>query len=181
MKNQSIRKKQPTIIDLTKVKKVDNTEEIETTLIKEEQPTTTADEDLKNIEYYSDIIEYEPETISYVSVENIPVYPGCEKYMYDREKSKKCFSKKIAKFFGKNFDTGLASELNLTGLQRINCEFIIDHNGNVSPDIKTTRTHPELAKEIKNIMGKLPKMKPAKQNGKTVNLIYTLPIRFMVE
>ncbi|NIJ43992.1 protein TonB [Wenyingzhuangia heitensis] len=175
-------KKSTKIIDPNHVKKVDNNTKVkETTLIKEEKSVTNSNEDLKNIEYFDDVVEYEPETINYVSVENIPVYPGCEKYMYDREKSKKCFSKKISKFFGKNFDIDLASKLNLVGLQKIDCQFIIDHNGEVSPDIKTTKTHPELEKEIKQVLSDLPKMKPAKQNGKTVNLIYTLPVRFLVE
>ncbi|ANW97175.1 hypothetical protein AXE80_13150 [Wenyingzhuangia fucanilytica] len=84
-------------------------------------------------------------------------------------------------FFGKNFDIGVAEDLDLYGMQRINCQFIINSNGDISPDIQTSRTHPELAEEIKEVFKKLPKMIPAKQNGKPVNLIYILPVRFYVE
>lgn len=137
--------------------------------------------DLDDVDYVEDIEEAGTETIPFISVENIPVFPGCEKYINHKEKSKKCFNKNMSKFFGENFDLGIAQDLNLYGMQKINCQFIINTQGEISPDIETSKTHPELAEAIKNVIKKLPKMIPAKQNGKPVNLIYMLPVRFYAE
>ncbi len=174
--------KKTKVIDPNNITKADNDLEIIDLPIADtgnEIPTEIIDEG--SLDYDPELEIKNVETIDYVSVENIPVYPGCEKYMYDKEKSKKCFSKKISKFFGKEFDSGIAADLNLTGLQSIKCQFIIDENGAIKPDIKTTKTHPELAKEIKSVLAGLPKMIPAKQNGRAVNLRYVLPVKFLVE
>lgn len=175
-------KKKVKVTDPNHITKVENNTEIIESLLKDnDTPEETIDTDLTNIESLHDDEELEPETIDYVSVENIPVFPGCEKFTYDKIASKKCFNKKIAKFFNKEFDTSIASELNLTGLQKIDCQFIINANGHISPDIKTRSKHPKLTEEVETILKKLPKMLPAKQNGKPVNLRYTLPFRFRVE
>lgn len=168
-------------IDPTKFKKAENNADIiEKPINSTEDPSNTPT-DFGDIEYVEVDEEIGVETIPFLSVDNIPVFPGCEKYIRDHEKSKKCFNKNMSKFFGKNFDIGVAEDLNLSGMQKINCQFIIDSHGNISSDIQTTKTHPELAKEIKDVIKKLPKMIPAKQNGKPVNLIYMLPVRFYVD
>jgi len=145
-------------------------------------------EDLENLDdflntedYEDDIEEKTIETISFISVENIPLYPGCEKYSGNKVKSLKCFEKKIRKFFTKRFDIGIAEETGLKGLQSINCNFIIDENGLVEQTVLMTKTHPIIQKEIKTTLQKLPKMTPANQNGKNVKIIYKLPVKFMIE
>ncbi|MGY5355230.1 energy transducer TonB [Wenyingzhuangia sp. IMCC45467] len=169
------------LIDPTKFKKTDNnTDIIEKPIISTDVPVDIPS-DLEGVEFIDIPEDAGVETIPFMSVDNIPVFPGCEKYINNNEKSKKCFNKNMAKFFGKNFDLGIAEELNLYGMQKINCQFIINSKGEISPDIQTTKTHPELAKEIKDVIKKLPKMIPAKQNGKPVNLIYMLPVRFHAE
>lgn len=152
----------------------------------QETPLTPSNENTSKIDQSSIIYDKEEEalveeTIHYVAVQNVPVFPGCEKYKDDKKKSMQCFSKGVSKFFNKNFDTEIANDLNLQGVQNIGCVFVIDTNGQIKPDVKTSKTHPELAKEIKSILKKLPKMQPAKQNGKAVNMMYSLPIRFRLE
>lgn len=172
------------VIDPNNIKKVVNkTELIESPIAATDENSKTTDKDFSDVKFSDYEPEnLEPETIPFTTVENIPVYPGCEKFIYDKEKSTKCFNKKISKLFNKEFDTEIASDLNLTGIQKINCQFIIDANGNISPEIKTSsKTHPDLAKEVRDVLKKIPKMMPAKQNGKAVNLIYSLPFRFRVE
>lgn len=167
-------------IDPTTFKKEKNDVDIiEKIMVNKDE--TVADTDIKDIKYENIPEEAGIETVPYISVDNVPVFPGCEKYIYDKKKSKKCFNKNMSKFFGRNFDLGLASDLNLSGIQKINCQFIIDSNGEISPDIYTSKTHPKLAEEIKSVIKKLPKMIPAKQNGNPVNLIYKLPVKFYVE
>ncbi|MGY5352076.1 energy transducer TonB [Wenyingzhuangia sp. IMCC45533] len=175
-------KDKPTeITDPNNVKKEEND-----LIIKESPLGATDNEPLEvidegSIKHTSDIEDKNEENIPFISVENIPVFPGCEKYKYDKTKSKKCFSSKISKFFTKKFDASIASDLNLTGIQSIYSQFIIGSNGYITEDITTRSARPELSKQVEKILMKLPKMEPAQQNGKPVNIIYTLPVKFLVE
>ena len=64
-------------------------------------------------------------------IENVPVFPGCERGK-QFEKRRKCMSEKIAKFVQRRFNTDLAGDLGLSGRQRINVIFKIDKRGNVT-------------------------------------------------
>lgn len=114
----------------------------------------------------------------FMPLEQAPVFPGCEDL--SKEESKLCFSKKIAQFVNKNFNTGLADELNLTGKQRIFVQFVIDKQGKVT-DIKTKAPHARLEKETLRVINELPLMKPGMQHLKPVKVLYTLPITFEVQ
>jgi len=117
--------------------------------------------------------------IPFSVVENAPIYQGCENFSTNT-KRRICTSDKITKFVQKNFNTGLAGDLGLTGRQRINVVFKIDANGNVS-GIRSRAPHPRLEEEAKRVIRLLPKMSPGKQNGENVIVPYSLPIIFQVE
>ena len=89
-------------------------------------------------------------------------------------------SEKISKHIRKKFDTDIASELGLEGIQKINVMFKIDQNGNVV-DIQARSLHRALEKEAKEVIGKLPQMTPGKQHNKNVSVIYGVPIKFNVK
>src|SRR5690606_36281335 len=93
---------------------------------------------------------------------------------------KKCMSDKIQQFVSKNFNTELASELGLSGVQKIIVLFKIDKNGNIV-NVQSRAPHPGLEKESKRVIGKLPQMQPGKQRGKAVIVPYSLPITFRVQ
>jgi protein TonB len=111
-------------------------------------------------------------------IENVPVFPGCEGGNNDAKK--KCMSDKISDFVNKKFNTDLASELGLSGRQRINVIFKIDKTGNIV-GIRARAPHPGLEKEATRVIGLLPKMQPGKQRGKAVTVPYSLPIIFQVQ
>lgn len=117
-------------------------------------------------------------TIPLNFVQKVPVFPGCEKAI-SNEESKKCFSEKIGKLIQKHFNTGIAQEYGLTGKQNIGVQFNVDTNGNVA-EIKTRAPHPELEKEIKRVLNKIPKMQPGEQNNVPVKVQYALPINFVI-
>ena len=117
-------------------------------------------------------------TVPVNAVEEAPVFPGCEK-MNGRDERIKCMSDKINQHIRKKFDTNLGSKLGLDGIQRINVMFTIDTNGNVV-GIKALSKHKALDDEAVEVMGKLPKMQPGKQNQKPVKVSYTFPIIFQV-
>ena len=118
------------------------------------------------------------ESVPFAAIEKVPLYPGCEGS--SNEELKACFSKKIAAFVGEHFNTKLGNTLNLEGRQRISVQFAIDNTGTVT-NIKARGPHPELETEAIRIMELLPQMTAGEQDGKTVSVLYSLPIIFQVD
>ncbi|WP_298498272.1 energy transducer TonB [uncultured Algibacter sp.] len=122
----------------------------------------------------------EPENVPFVSIQNAPIYPGCENAK-DNDTRKKCMSEKISKLIQRKFDgTEIASNYGLTGKQKIDVQFTIDKNGHVT-NIKTRAPHAKLEKEAVRVINFIPKMTPGKQRDKNVGVIYNLPIVFQVK
>ncbi|MFD2724892.1 energy transducer TonB [Hyunsoonleella rubra] len=135
----------------------------------------------KNIVEVEDIeIEKVEEDIEvpFAVVEEVPVFPGCENG--NKNDKKNCMSKKISDFVSRTFNTELASELGLSGRQRVNVIFKIGKTGGIT-DVRARANHPLLEEEAKRVIGLLPKMKPGMQRGRTVTVPYSLPIIFQVE
>ena len=118
------------------------------------------------------------EEVSFSSVENVPIFPGCEKG--NNAKRRKCMSEKISKFVQKRFNTKLARNLGLSGRQRISVIFKIDKLGDVV-GIRARAPHPKLEDEAIRVVNLLPKMKPGIQLGKAVIVPFSLPIIFEVK
>lgn len=114
--------------------------------------------------------------VPFSKIEKVPVYPGCERHKTN-DKRKKCMSEKITKLINKRFNTDLGSEYGLSGRQRINTQFTIDKNGNVT-DVKIRGPHNVLEKEANRVINKIPNMEPGLQRNVPVGVIYTLPIIF---
>ena len=155
---------------------VEDEEEVEETVIE----STEADQETEIVEVEEVVVEEVEEDIDvpFAVIENVPVFPGCEKGSNNQKRA--CMSKKISQFVNKKFNTELASDLGLSGRQRINVIFKIDKTGTVT-GIRARAPHPGLEKEAKRVIGLLPKMKPGKQRGKPVNVPYSLPIIFQVQ
>ena len=155
---------------------VEDEEEIEETVIE----STESDEEEEIVEIEEVEVEEVEEDIEvpFAVIENVPVFPGCEKGNNDAKR--KCMSDKINKFVQKKFNTDLAGDLGLTGRQRINVIFKIDKKGDVV-GVRSRAPHPRLEKEAARVINLLPKMKPGKQRGKAVTVPYSLPIVFQVQ
>ncbi len=116
--------------------------------------------------------------IPFAAIEKVPTYPGCSG---DNETMKKCMSTKIAQFLNENFNTKLADELNITGMQRIATQFKIDKTGRVVDVTARSLSHtPELEAEAIRVVKLLPQMEPGEQKGVKVGVLYSLPIVFEV-
>ncbi|MBT8244988.1 MAG: energy transducer TonB [Winogradskyella sp.] len=156
---------------------VEDEEEVEETVIESTETEQDAEivevEDVE-VEEVEEILE-----VPFAVIENVPVFPGCEKQKGNNAK-KKCMSEKIAKFVNKKFNTDLAGDLGLSGRQRISVGFKVDRSGNVT-NIYARAPHPGLEKEAKRVIGLLPKMKPGRQRGQAVTVPYGLPIVFQVQ
>ena len=88
-------------------------------------------------------------------------------------------SDKINKLITRKFNTDIASDAGLEGIQKINVVFKIDKHGNVS-QVQARAKHPMLVKEAERVVKKIPQMEPGKQKNKEVEVLYSLPIVFKV-
>ncbi|WP_194766940.1 energy transducer TonB [Tamlana sp. I1] len=122
----------------------------------------------------------EEEPVDFISIQNVPIYPGCERAK-GNEARKKCMSEKITKLIQNKFDGGeIASDYGLKGRQKINVQFTIDKTGHVT-NIKTRAAIPELEEEAERVIKIIPEMIPGRQHDKNVGVIYNLPILFQVQ
>lgn len=139
--------------------------------------------DLADIPEVEDIEEpedtEEPANVPFIAVEDVPVFPGCER-LSDNEERKECMSSRINNFVNKNFNTGLAQDLGLTGTNLVIVTFVVNREGEVE-QIQARAPHPALAEEAKRVIRELPSMEPGKQRGKAVPVSYSIPIRFKVQ
>lgn len=131
-------------------------------------------EDIKVIDRVEEIEDY-----NIISVEEVPIYPGCEG-LNSNEERRDCMSEKINRHVNRIFDTSLGSELGLSGVHRIYVSFRIEPTGKVSI-IGARGPHPKLEAEAIRVAKALPEMQPGKQGGKPVGVIYSLPITFRVQ
>ncbi|MBU2950512.1 energy transducer TonB [Tamlana agarivorans] len=155
---------------------VEDEVEVEETVIE----STEVDQETEIVEVEEVVVEEveEDADVPFSVIENVPVFPGCEKGSNNEKRD--CMSKKISQFVNKKFNTELASELGLSGRQRINVIFKIDKTGSIT-GVRARAPHPGLEKEAARVINLLPKMKPGKQRGKPVNVPYSLPIIFQVQ
>ncbi|TYB79080.1 M56 family metallopeptidase [Bizionia myxarmorum] len=116
--------------------------------------------------------------VPFAVVDQVPVFPGCESGS-SNEVNKQCMSKKLNAFVAENFNTELATTLNLTGIQQIRVFFKISETGKIV-DIKARAPKPELEAEAKRVLNMLPDLIPGKNKGQKVRVAYYLPIKFQV-
>jgi len=123
-----------------------------------------------------EVIE-EPEEVkvNWITIEEVPVFPGCE-----NEKDKRaCFNDMMQKHIRKNFRyPELAQEMNIEG--RVNTTFMIKNDGTIGT-IQKRGPHDVLEKEAVRILSKLPKMTPGKQRGSAVKVSFAIPITFKLQ
>ena len=118
------------------------------------------------------------EEVLFNIIEEVPVFPGCEKGTKSQKKA--CLNKSLQKHIQRYFNSELANELGLApGKKKIHVQFKIDKDGAIT-DINARAPHPRLKEEAIRAAKKIPAMKPGKQRGKAVRVSYTLPITFNV-
>jgi len=138
----------------------------------------TTDKPVKIEDVIKVVAPPEPVDVPYAFVEKVPVYPGCENASTNEER-RVCMSKKIAKHIQRKFDAGIASELGLSGKQKIHVGFKINKYGEVT-EVRAITKYKALKLEAEDVIGKLPKMTPGKQHNKNVSVVYSQPIVFNV-
>lgn len=112
-------------------------------------------------------------------IQKSPVFPGCEN-LESNAGRKACLNEKIKAFIDKNFNRDLASEYNLSGSLRTQVLFTLDNKGNII-NIEARGPHPRLEEEARRVIKMLPEITPGKQNGKAVNVLFSVPILFEIK
>ena len=161
-----------------KIEIVEDEEEIEETVL---ESTETDESEAVEVEEIEEIEEEEEmDDVPFAIIEQVPVYPGCERKSSNAEK-KKCFSENVQKHVNRKYNTGLAGDLGLSpGRKRVFVMFKIDKTGKIV-DVRARGPHARLEKEAVRVVSLLPEMTPGKQRGRSVGVKYTLPITLIVE
>jgi len=115
------------------------------------------------------------------AVEELPIYPGCEAAVAaSREEGFECFNRMIMALVSRNVAyPKKARQLNIQG--KVYVRFIIEKDGYVSNVEVARSADPELDAEAARVIKMLPRMEPAKVNGKPVRITYTIPINFRLK
>lgn len=163
----------PVIIAPPVIEVVENNKEIIETVIESTEP----DQDTEIMEV-PDVIyeEVDPEIyVDWVSIEEVPVFPGCE-----NEKDKRaCFQKMMNKHISKVFRyPEMAQEMGIQG--KVHTQFTIQKDGNIG-SVLLRGPDKILEAEAGRIINKLPKMKPGKQRDRNVKVAFAIPINFKLQ
>nr|WP_143916704.1 energy transducer TonB [Aquimarina algiphila]TSE08270.1 hypothetical protein FOF46_12800 [Aquimarina algiphila] len=97
-----------------------------------------------------------------------------------KKRTQENYSKQMKKLITKYFNTDIGRKLGLQGVQRIYVRYEINKDG-VIKDIETRAPHPELEKEAKRVLQKIPKLIAGTYKNEPVRTIYHLPIVFKIE
>lgn len=161
----------PQVIEI----KEDEEEIIETVI---ESTESNEDIEITPIENIEVADTDEPEIVPWITIENAPVFPGCEA-ISDEDEKKACFQEMMQKHIQRHFRyPESAQEMGLQG--RVNIIFTIQKDGSIG-DVQMRGPHEILEKEAARIISKLPKMTPGKQRGTPVKVPFSIPITFKLQ
>ena len=96
------------------------------------------------------------------------------------KKKKKCFKESISKFIKQEFNSSILNVLDISEPQQVAAFFLIDKNGNVS-SMKVRVADVAIQAEIGRILRKIPKMKPATQDGINVPVVCSILVTYSSE
>lgn len=115
------------------------------------------------------------------AVEELPIYPGCETAVAaSREEGFNCFNRMIMALVGRN--VVYPKKAIHKGIQgSVLVSFIIEKDGYVSNVKVESSVDPELDAEAVRVIKMMPRMEPAKVNGKPVRIRYAIPINFRLK
>ncbi|WP_460220118.1 energy transducer TonB [Psychroserpens sp. MEBiC05023] len=124
-------------------------------------------------------VNYEDQPHSWYAVDEKPNFIDAPKNLSE-EKVESYFNNRLSKIVKQNFDMDIASKLGLKGRQRILTQFTINGKG-IIENIRIRSPHPKLENEARRVIQQFPKFKPAKHHNQPVDLLFSLPIVFVIE
>ena len=153
---------------------VEDEDEVEETII---ESTETDEEEIIEVEDIEIIEEVVEETVIFAVVEDVPIYPGCEKQ--PKNQHRKCFEQGVQQHIRKTFRyPEIAQEMGIQG--RVNVQFTVMTDGSIG-NILVRGPDKNLEKEAQRIMSSLPRMTPGKQRGRPVKVPFSIPVNFQLQ
>lgn len=163
------------------IKKIIETPSEEPIVKLEKQPEVTdgvIDSNFVPVEII-EIVEDEDEVVPFVFVEKYPTFSDCGD-VSTKDEQKACFEQGLLNHISSNFKYP-HRELEMGLEEKVYVEFVISKKGEVS-QVEIVRGNMDgFIKESKRLINTLPKVKPAEQRGKPVNMKYTIPIKFKIK
>lgn len=111
-------------------------------------------------------VKKEEGPIAMAMVEEKPKFPGGDKAMYE------WLSKNI-------IYPPAASEVGASG--KVTVSFVVEKNGSITNVQVVRGKHPALDKEAVNVIKKMPRWTPGRNNGQPVRVTYMLPVNFQLQ
>ncbi|PIB30389.1 energy transducer TonB [Maribacter sp. 4G9] len=151
-------------------------EEDDVEIIETEILSTEVDTDTEILEVDDIIIDDidEPVEVNWITIEEVPIFPGCE----NAKDKRACFNEMMQKHIQKNFRyPELAQEMGIQG--KVNTMFEIKVDGSIGT-IQKRGPHKILEEEATRILNKLPMMTPGQQRGTPVKVSFSIPINFVL-
>jgi hypothetical protein len=108
-------------------------------------------------------------------VEIDPVYNSCEELSI--EETRECFNNKVSTFIKREFNLSVSKDLNLSEPKLVEAFFIINENGNLT-GMKVRDSEVTVQAEILRVLRKIPVMKPATHNGKSVSVLCSIIVKY---
>ena len=153
---------------------VQDEEEVEETVI---ESSETSNDEIIEVDDVDIEEEDEDINIPFAIIEDVPIFPGCEKVSKDKRRD--CFQDQMNKHIKRNFQyPEIAQEMGIQG--RVYVSFIIDKDGSIN-NITMRGPDQNLEKEAQRIISKLPQMIPGKQRGRAVRVPFSIPITFRLQ
>ena len=112
-------------------------------------------------------------------VEEMPRFPGCED-IDDQKAKEDCAKKKMLEFIYTNLRYPKeAREKGVSGMAVV--QLIVERDGSISHASIIKNPGAGTGKEVQRVVESMPKWIPGKQSGKTVRVVYTLPVKFKLQ
>jgi len=118
---------------------------------------------------------------TYMVIDDMPLFPGCDAFAGNLAERKKCSNQKMLEFIYKDLKyPEAAKEKGVEGT--VVAQFVVDATGNVS-EIEIIREIGEGCDEaVISVLENMNKMEqkwtPGKEDGKAVKVMFTLPVKF---
>lgn len=130
-----------------------------------------------DIEIIEEVYDDEEDDTPFMIVENMPALGKCKELRGDERHQ--CTQLEIIKYVqGNTKYPPIAKDAGIQGTVFV--YFVVDKKGNVK-DAKVLRpVDPRLDKEALRVVESLPEFEPGKQRGKSVNVQYTIPVKFVI-
>lgn len=152
---------------------VEDEEEVEETVI--ESTESNEEEEVMEVEDVETAEVDEDLDIPFAVIEDVPIFPGCEKESDKRA----CFNSMMQKHISKNFRyPEISQEMGVQG--RVNVMFTIQKDGSIG-NVRMRGPDKNLEAEAARIISKLPNMTPGKQRGRAVRVPFSIPITFKLQ